>query len=386
MGHTRTVRAAVAAAVTGSVVALVALVGAGPSTAAEQVVLTQHTAGITGQTDSAVLGPDGNLWFTEFVAGRIGRLAPDGTVTEFTVGLPSDAHPDGIVAGPDGNLWFTISASTVDPIGPCNPTGHDSIGRITPAGTITTFPTPTAQAKPSGITVGPDGALWFAESGYICGVSTIGGNGVGRITTSGAITEHTTGFSSSAGPSSIALGPDGRLWLTELYNMAIAAVTPSGTVTEYPLPSTQFGADIAAGPDGNLWFTMGRSVAAIGRMTPSGQVTTFTAGLSPQSVPEGIAAGPDGALWVADSGPAVLYRVTTDGAVTPTKVDLPGTDLWRVAPGAGDTLWVTGGAGEGGMLLEVALVPTPPSTTTTSAAPPTTAATPVGPVRPAFTG
>ena len=34
--------------------------------------------------------------------------------------------PSGITAGPDGNLWFTEAAAT--------------IGRITPAGTVTEFP------------------------------------------------------------------------------------------------------------------------------------------------------------------------------------------------------------------------------------------------------
>lgn len=385
MTGTRWVRALIGAVAVAAVVALGGLVGAAPSHAADQVVVTPHTSGLSGGTDSVVLGPDGNVWFTEFVAGRIGRIAPDGTVTEFSAGMPADGHPDGLVVGPDGNLWFTISASTVDPIGPCNPTGHDSIGRITPTGTISTFATPTAQAKPSGITVGPDGALWFAESGYLCGVSTIGGNGVGRITTSGTITEYTAGFSTSAGPSSITVGPDGRLWLTELYNTAIAAVTTSGTVTEYPLPSGQFGADITSGPDGNLWFTMGRSVAAVGRMTPSGVVSSFTAGLAGQSAPQGITVGPDGDLWVVDSATPVLYRVGLDGTIAQVPVGVAGASLWQIGPGAGRSLWVTGSTGQGGLLLEVQLVPSP-STTTTVPVTTTTSVGPVGPVAPAFTG
>ena len=49
--------------------------------------------------------------------------AAAGTVTEFPV--PSGS-PVGITAGPDGNLWFADSAG--------------KIGRITPAGSITQFP------------------------------------------------------------------------------------------------------------------------------------------------------------------------------------------------------------------------------------------------------
>jgi hypothetical protein len=58
---------------------------------------------------------------------------------------------DEITAGPDGNLWFTESRA-------------NKIGRITPSGTIDEFPVPTAKSLPFGITAGPDGNLWFTES------------------------------------------------------------------------------------------------------------------------------------------------------------------------------------------------------------------------------
>src|SRR5258706_9396428 len=77
------------------------------------------------------LGPDGNVWFCESGADKIGRLSPrDYAITEFA--LPSaGAMPIGIVAGADGNLWFTEHAA-------------HRIGRITPAGAITEFTLPTA--------------------------------------------------------------------------------------------------------------------------------------------------------------------------------------------------------------------------------------------------
>ena len=57
----------------------------------------------------------------------------------------------GITAGPDGNLWFT--EHDADKIGMINPTTH----------AITEFPVPTANADPNGISAGPDGNLWFTE-------------------------------------------------------------------------------------------------------------------------------------------------------------------------------------------------------------------------------
>ena len=48
------------------------------------------------------------------------------------------------------------------------------------AAQITEFGVPDPDSRPTGITAGPDGALWFTEAGA---------NQIGRITTSGAVTE-----------------------------------------------------------------------------------------------------------------------------------------------------------------------------------------------------
>src|SRR5262249_20087021 len=48
------------------------------------------------------------------------------------------SNPTVITAGPDGNLWFTETSA-------------NKIGRITPGGMITKFPLPTAVGLPSGI-------------------------------------------------------------------------------------------------------------------------------------------------------------------------------------------------------------------------------------------
>jgi streptogramin lyase len=53
-------------------------------------------------------GPDGNVWFTEPDARRIGRITPKGRLTEFSAGITSGYGPVGITAGPDEDLWFTV--------------------------------------------------------------------------------------------------------------------------------------------------------------------------------------------------------------------------------------------------------------------------------------
>jgi hypothetical protein len=95
-------------------------------------------------------GSDGNLWFAEEYANKIGRLTPSGVLTEFAIPTPS-SRANCLTLGPDGNVWFTES-------------GANQIARITPGGVITEIPIPTPNSYPLEIVTGPDGNLWFAEA------------------------------------------------------------------------------------------------------------------------------------------------------------------------------------------------------------------------------
>ena len=59
-------------------------------------------------------------------------------------------------------------------------------------------------------------------------------------------------------------------------------------------------------PDGNLWYT-GSNSNEIGRITPSGEVTTFDAEVN---YPDGIAQGPDGNLWYTGKLSGEIGRIT----------------------------------------------------------------------------
>src|SRR5439155_24791538 len=73
------------------------------------------------------------------ISGSTAGAAPGGRVTEFTVPSPG-SRPYQIVAGPDGNLWFTES-------------GAGTVGKITPDGHITEYKV-RKDSAPYGITVG----------------------------------------------------------------------------------------------------------------------------------------------------------------------------------------------------------------------------------------
>src|SRR6202022_333624 len=95
-----------------------------------------------------VVGPDGNLWFTED-AGKVSKVTTSGVVTESAI--PTlNAFPAGIAAGPDGNLWFTDGV-------------NNQVDRVTTSGAFTEFPVPTASSYPFTIAAGPNGTFWFTE-------------------------------------------------------------------------------------------------------------------------------------------------------------------------------------------------------------------------------
>jgi virginiamycin B lyase len=57
----------------------------------------------------------------------------------------------------------------------------------------------------------------------------------------------------NAQPYGIAAGPDGNLWFMETNANQIGRITPTGTITEYPVPTTSSAPSfIAPGPDGYL--------------------------------------------------------------------------------------------------------------------------------------
>ena len=104
---------------TPGVCAVIALGLAGPAhVPAPAGVVTEYSAGITAGAvpDVIVAGPDGNLWFTEIGADRVGRITPGGAVTEFSEGITRLSGVDGITVGPGRAACPSCSGSTADQI------------------------------------------------------------------------------------------------------------------------------------------------------------------------------------------------------------------------------------------------------------------------------
>jgi virginiamycin B lyase len=235
------------------------------------------------ETSQIATGHDGNLYFTEPSADKIGRISPAGVVTEFAVPTPN-ALPGTITAGPDGNVYFTETGA--------NRFGDQQIGRITPAGKISEFSLGGSVFEVGGIAAGPDGNVYAS-------ISTGQGEGVARITAAGTITDlqPTEGFTGiNAG--SITAGPDGNLWFTDPDNRQIVRTTPAGIFTAFALPANSVtgsqAGGITAGPDGNLWFTEQILADASGQAVNTGAIGEFNS--STHAITDFIVPGIDAAL------------------------------------------------------------------------------------------
>jgi streptogramin lyase len=321
-------------------------------------------------------GP-GGLWFTgdnfanggASVSSFVGRITTTGVVTIFPVPT-TDALLSGIAAGKDGNVYF---AATTDFVGPASGVG---LARITPAGVVTELPIPTS----GGVTEGPDGNIWATEDGKIGqfvldgkpanpnvhlfgvagGTETVditrgsdgnfwftgggGGNDIGRITPTGRVTEFPipTSFS-GAGP--ITLGRDGNVYFVEAQARQIGRITPTGRIDEFSLAGDNISAlgGITAGPDGNVYFFASSRSYEVGRITPSGQISFLSLHAGGPPAGAALTTGPDGNIWVALSGR--IIRLTTAGATTAFALPAPtgGFVLTSaITAGPDGKLWFTG--------------------------------------------
>ena len=247
-------------------------------------------------------------------------------ITEFQ--LPDGSQPGGIVSGPDGALWFYE-------------TGTNQIGRISTDGQITAFPIPTANASElyqGFVGVGPDNAIYFTENRTFS---------LGKLTLDGQFEETPIDMlvrnhlpNPSGNPLlGIAAGLDGAVWFTGAASNSIWRVGMDGTQTEFVLPTANATpAGLGAGSDGALWFTE-PSANQIGRITLDGTITEYPIP-TPASFTVRLTPGPDGAVWFAEIGGDRIGRMSLDGEVT--EYPVPGMTPVGITAGRDGALWFTG--------------------------------------------
>jgi len=274
-----------------------------------------------------VLGPDENMWVTEGIGNAIARITLGGVVSHFNVPT-ANADPGAIAVGTDGNLWFVEFALSLDP-------DQAQIGRISTTGVITEFPVaPLGAGFPQGVIDRGDGNIWY----------TLESQSLGNRLSFQNETSGVTGSIAFPGNNAygVAAGPDGNLYVADVNTSTISRVSGTGgTVQTLQLTPGSGPYDIALGPDGNLWVTEKFS-SKIARISPSSFTATEFPTHNPNASPFAITAGKDGNLWFTElaltNNVAYIGRITPGGIVTEYPVPNPG---YGIATAPDGSLWFT---------------------------------------------
>jgi streptogramin lyase len=223
-------------------------------------------------------------------------------------GLPQGGGTVGVVRGPGRQaMWFSGIRGTA----------YNVLDRVEFQGRTTPFS--LASWEPSSLAVGADGRL------YMTSVCCSGSNGpaVLAISSTGRTFPSFLPGSGNDDPNDgVVLGRDGNIWFTT--NTSISNVTPKGVINQFSLPA---GFDVEPGitatPDGKIWFPLnvGGSFlyGGLGSIDP---ITHAKAALGfPQCYyVEPLVAGLGGNLYAgcqtSPSGPVSIAQITPTGQLT----------------------------------------------------------------------
>jgi RHS repeat-associated protein len=276
------------------------------------------------------LGPDGALYIADFSNHRIRRVGPDGIITT--------------VAGNGVNGWA----------GDGGPATQAAIG------------------YPWGLAVGPDCSIYIASDWNVIRkvspdgtITTVAGNG-------------TWGYSGDGGPATlaqinypdgVALGPDGSLYIEDIYNYAIRRVTPDGIMSTFaggggfgngfsamsadaPRPSLQERADtrLKAQSAGEFDVTEEGSAPADGAEAGAMAAAADVGAMASEgdggpatdvylNIPYAVSVARDGTVYISEAGASRVRQVAPDGIITTVTGSLYG---FRGDGGPAAAAWLRG--------------------------------------------
>ncbi len=236
--------------------------------------------------------PDGTVWYTAQLTGKLGRLDPvTGQTTEIPLGEGSSPH--GVVVGPDGAAWVTDG-------------GLNAIVRVEPGSTAFRgyrLPASAANANLNTATFDRHGILWFT-----------GQSGVyGRLNPkTGAMRVFRAPL--GPGPYGITTTPKGRVFYASLAGSHIAEIdvrTGKATVMTPPTPH-QGARRVWSDSKGRIWVSEWNA-GKVGRYDPA------TGKWREWDVP----------------GPARIYAVYVDAKDVVWLSDFGRSGIWRFVPSTG---------------------------------------------------
>lgn len=248
-------------------------------------------------TEGLIVARDGTIYYSQ--SGAVGRLAPGGSPENDWVSLP----------GSSGTVW----GIALDAANETLYVGSPSAGTIYSVDLTAATPAATAfvtsAGQPNGLTVGPDGALYY---------SNFGGGRVMRVeATGGTPTQVTT--SGIPGANGVAFDTDGTLLVCSYSTGNLFRLTlTSGAETGRTMAATGLGAPdgVALDANGDFWVTDNGAGRVLFVDRDTGMVNPVMPGIgSAASLDFGAGALRCGDLYVSSSGAMRrLEDVGVDGA------------------------------------------------------------------------
>jgi virginiamycin B lyase len=287
---------------------------------AQWVQFAPHTLGAL--YSAIVLGPDKNLWFIDENAAALVRIGESGASKEFSLSGILSGSGVSMAVGTDKKFYVLDESSNVV--------------RVTDKGVAQSFPIPSGDNTAiDGLGLGPDGNIWFAEFSHI-----------GKITPGGKITEfaYPSGYTTNQ-YGGVTAGSDGKVWFAESSANAIGKVDPStGKITMFPISVSCTPAPVVLANDKNVWFFCLTSSPLLGRITPSGKISTFAVGgtFNSNETEQFCERGPDGEPWCASGNGGNIFRLDskTQKVMTFTPPLPSGARPDALAAGADGNVWV----------------------------------------------
>lgn len=132
-----------------------------------------------------------------------------------------------------------------------------------------------------------------------------------------------------------------------------ATATPSiGMIREYPIPTASANPSWITGglpvsANGDLWFTLQPittspgNTGAVAKITTSGVITEYTAGITPGTGPSSIAADGSGNMWFTEADGNQVAMITAAGVVTEYPLPVANSRPAGIALGPEGKMWFT---------------------------------------------
>jgi streptogramin lyase len=212
------------------------------------VTIEQNFPG--GSPQFMTIDSSGRIWLTLLGTNQIAEYDPSTRQLPNLFNAPTpNSSLQGITVAPDGTIWFAETAvKRVGHLIPCQSASCTITDFGPPAGVEITFPIQLA--------VDLSGAVWFTDHGS---------NQFGNFNpTTGAWKVFPIGYCSASFadcgiglPNAISVDSNGKIWFSEHYAGRVARYDPSdGTLIEYPIPANTppYVWWLSPGPGNLVWF------------------------------------------------------------------------------------------------------------------------------------